>query len=110
MWKFPSVLNEKIFKRMMLLDELLQKDQLTNMGSANFWYCWMIGTRPECVQKGYANQLMHYTFDLANQANLPCYLETASKNSMMIHQKKGYQHLSTIKIPDSSIEIFCMVK
>jgi GNAT superfamily N-acetyltransferase len=108
MWKFPSMLGQTIFKRMMLVDNLLQKEQLANMSSEQFWYCWMIGTHPDQLQKGYATRLMNHTFDLAKQTKLPCYLETASEKSMMIHQKKGYEHMSTIQIPDSSIKIYCM--
>ena len=70
----------------------------------------MIGTHPNFRQQGYAKILMNHTFELARESALPCYLETATKSNVAIHQKHGYKHLSTINVPDSAIEIYCMVR
>lgn len=101
-------LGKETLDRLTLLDNLLTREQRKNMGNDNFWYCWMLGTLPDKRKQGYAKELMQYTFKLSKETALPCYLETAKKDNIVFHGRQGYQLLSTVSIPDSNIQLYCM--
>ena len=110
MWRTSFVLGKTIDKKLMSLDKIMHEEQVKNMGSDQFWYLWLIGTHPDFRQQGHAKKLLNYTFDLAHHSQLPCYLETATTSNVTMHQKMGFKLLSTIKIPDSTVELYCMAK
>lgn len=110
MLKTPNILGKQAFKRLMLFDEASTKARQSNLGKQTFWYCWMLGTQPHYQRQGFANQLVKFTFDLARQEKLPCYLETASEDSKNVHLKCGYKLLSKFILPDTDIKVFTMIK
>lgn len=108
MWRAPSLLGANIHNRIMTIDKLINAEQLKNMGSDQFWYLWLIGTHPSFRQRGYAKILMNDILELSRDSKLPCYLETATKSNVTIYHNLGFEKLSTINIPDSADEIYCM--
>lgn len=104
----PARLGQTAMQRIEIFDRLSNAEQLKNIGSDQFWYCWMIGTHPDHQQQGFGKALMQHTFQLAKATQLPCYLETATAKNVEIHQKNGYQLLSSFDLPDSDVKIYCM--
>ncbi len=106
----PSILGKEAFNRLMEFDSLMFQERKKNMGERLYWYCWMLGTKPEHQNKGFANALMKYTFDMAKQSKLPCYLETSSEFAKSVHMKNGFIILSEMKLPSSPITITSMLR
>jgi len=110
MYKAPRLLGKQSFQRILEFEALSLQAKQQNMGEDLFWYCWALGTETQFQNKGFGNAIMNYTFELAQQDQLPCYLETASENSLQIHLHKGYRLVSEFILPDSTIKIFTMLR
>ncbi len=110
MIKTPQLIGKDGLKRIETLEKALTEQKIKNMGNKKFWYCWVLGTKPEKQGYGFGSAIMRRTFELAKNDNLPCYLETVTESALSVHKKKGYQLLSEFLIPDSQLKIFCMLK
>nr|MBA3535165.1 GNAT family N-acetyltransferase [Tatlockia sp.] len=110
MYKNPRILGEAGFKRLMDLEDLTSLARKNLMGKKSYWYCWMIGTKPECQNKGFGRAIMEYTFELAKKTNLPCYLETASSNAIQVHCSNGFEILSELQLKGSEVKVTLMKK
>jgi GNAT superfamily N-acetyltransferase len=110
MYKNPKILGESGFKRLMDFDDLTSQARKNLMAKQSYWYCWMIGTKPEFQNQGFGRAIMDYTLDLAKKTNLPCYLETASKGAIQVHCSKGFEILSEIQLTGSEVKITLMKK
>ncbi|KTD07620.1 GNAT family N-acetyltransferase [Legionella jamestowniensis] len=106
----PKAMGNKAFKRLMLFDDLTQKERKKHMGNNSFWYCWCLATQPDYQGKGYGTALMNYTFDLAKQSGFPCYLETATAKNQALYEKNGYVKLSEFYLPDNEVKIISMLR
>ncbi len=106
----PGILGKQAFKRLLQLDDLVVKERKKHMGDQQYWYCWMLGTKPEYQNKGFGKALMQHTFNRAEDTLLPCYLETASESAKQVHIKNGYKVLSEITLPESSVLLTSMIR
>jgi hypothetical protein len=62
------------------------------MVNQKFGYGWLLGTKPDTQHRSSAKLLMHALFKLAQEDDLPCYLETESKSSAVkFHTYFGYK-------------------
>ncbi|MDP3560748.1 MAG: GNAT family N-acetyltransferase [Legionellaceae bacterium] len=66
----PAILGKEAFSRLMEFDNLMMQERKRNMDDKIYWYCWMLGTKPECQNQGFANALMKYTFDMAKKIKI----------------------------------------
>ncbi|MBN1535747.1 MAG: GNAT family N-acetyltransferase [Anaerolineales bacterium] len=57
------------------------------------FYFQYLGVRPECQGKGYGTLMMQYLTALADEANMPCYLETASAGAVPMYRRYGFEVL-----------------
>ena len=105
MFSYYRVLGKEIMHRLITLGKFIESEQRSNMKNQKFWYCWMIAAKPENRGQGYGRALMNYTFNLANQEKLPCYLETATLNNVAIHKNKGFKLYSESFIPSTGINL-----
>jgi GNAT superfamily N-acetyltransferase len=70
----------------------------------------MMGVLPDRQGIGVGRQLMRYTFEQSDRARLPCYLETFSESSVRVHESQLYSIRETIKIPDTPLTLYAMVR
>jgi GNAT superfamily N-acetyltransferase len=80
------------------------------MGNQPHWHCWMMGVLPARQGSGIGGRLMRYTFEQSDQAGLPCYLETFSESSVRVHESQMYSIRETIKIPETPLTLYAMVR
>ncbi|KTD22766.1 Acetyltransferase (GNAT) family [Legionella lansingensis] len=106
----PKRMGNEAFKRLMLFDDLTQKERKKQMGNNSYWYCWCLATRPEKQGKGFGTALIQHTFNLAAETGFPCYLETAVRKNQTLYEKNGYVKVSEFNLPDSEVVIISMLR
>ncbi|ASQ44678.1 GNAT family N-acetyltransferase [Legionella clemsonensis] len=109
-FSLPRRMGNTAFKRLMLFDDITQKERKKHMGNKAFWYCWCLATNPEYQRQGFGTALMNYTFALAKQSGYPCYLETATVENQTLYEKNGYVKLSELYLPNSEVKIISMLR
>lgn len=55
------------------------------------WYLLSLGTRPERQGQGYGSALVDVGLSRADEAGLPCYLETATQSNIDYYTKRGFE-------------------
>jgi GNAT superfamily N-acetyltransferase len=80
------------------------------MGDQPHWHCWMMGVLGARQGTGLGRQLMRYTFEQSDRAGLPCYLETFSESSVRVHESQFYSIREAIKIPETPLTLYAMVR
>lgn len=80
------------------------------MGDRPHWHCWMMGVLPTRQGTGVGGRLMRYTFEQTDRAGLPCYLETFSESSVRVHESQFYSIRETIRIPETPLTLYAMVR
>lgn len=73
-------------------------------------YCQNLATKTDFRGMGFGNTLMNHTFQKADQLRLPCYLETTTENTMLMHQAKGYELADTYKITGTGFMVYAMIR
>lgn len=106
----PKRMGNEAFKRLMIFDDLTQKERQKQMGTHPFWYCWCLACTPLEQGKGFGRALMQHTFTLAKNSGLPCYLETATVKNQMLYEKNGFHKLAELCLPNSEIKIIAMIR
>ncbi|MBN9531954.1 MAG: GNAT family N-acetyltransferase [Alphaproteobacteria bacterium] len=64
------------------------------------WYLQTIGTDPAFQGKGYGGAIMRHRLAVADEAHLPCYLESSKDTNIPIYQNFGFVVTGEIKLPD----------
>jgi hypothetical protein len=80
------------------------------MGDQPHWHCWMMGVLPVVQGAGVGRPLMRHTFEQSDRAGLPCYLETFSESSVRVHESQLYSIREAIKIPETPLTLYAMVR
>lgn len=57
------------------------------------WYLWLLAVDPPEQGKGVGGQLLRRTLREADDAALPCYLETARESNVSLYRRFGFQVL-----------------
>ena len=67
------------------------------------WHLNMIGTHPDWQRRGLAGALMRSTFEIAEEAGLPCYLETETVENVAYYRRFGFEVRSEwdVSVPSS---------
>jgi ribosomal protein S18 acetylase RimI-like enzyme len=55
------------------------------------WYLQVIGVSPEAQGLGVGSSLLEPAFDLADQDQVPCYLETSNPEAVPFYQRAGFE-------------------
>ena len=55
------------------------------------WHLNMLGTHPDWQRQGLAGALMATTFEIADAAGLPCYLETETPENVVYYRHHGFE-------------------
>lgn len=70
---------------------MLDKKHARIMGDTLHWYGWMIGVDPGKQHQGIGLQLMNYCFKLADDMQLPIYLETSVERNVALYNYKEFR-------------------
>ncbi|EPY50112.1 hypothetical protein SPOG_03580 [Schizosaccharomyces cryophilus OY26] len=78
----------------------------------NFWYLMFVGVKANSRGKGYLRKLLKPILDIADQRNLPCYLESTHPNNRPRYEHFGFRVVQTVQLKQDSdiIPIDVMVR
>jgi ribosomal protein S18 acetylase RimI-like enzyme len=74
------------------------------------WYLWAIGVRPPDQGQGIAGRLVAPILARADQASLPCYLETHVEANVKIYKRLGFEVAEKLTPPGHPLPVWGMVR
>ncbi len=54
------------------------------------WYLWAVGVEPACQRQGIGGRLLQPVLALADEEQVPCYLETQVESNLPFYRKWGF--------------------
>lgn len=76
--------------------------------SASAWYLSIVGVSPAAQGKGVGARLLNVTLTEADNAGVPCYLETFGTQNLRFYERLGFQVLASYEEPVTGAEYFIM--
>lgn len=74
------------------------------------WYLWAIGVEPDYQGQGIGGSLIQPVLSRAEEAGLPCYLETQTEANVAFYQKRGFEVLSAGEVPGHGVMAWTMAR
>jgi len=74
------------------------------------WYLWVLGIDPTQQGKGLGGALLQPVLERAENAGLPCYLETQNEANLDFYQKHGFDVVSDGVTPKGDLRVWAMVR
>jgi ribosomal protein S18 acetylase RimI-like enzyme len=106
----PIKLGFSAFKRFYFeIVAMLDKKHALIMGNEPHLYGWMIGVNPGKQHKGIGLQLMNHCFKLADEKQLPIYLETSVEKNVSLYNYKDFKIKDTGNIA-GKFNLYFMVR
>ena len=97
------------FSRLMTFMDFVEKEHKAAT-SSDHYYIMTVGVLPERQGKGVGKKLMTKALEIVDANNMPCYLETQSKNNVPIYQKFGFEVVSDKEIPKGGLHNWGMLR
>jgi ribosomal protein S18 acetylase RimI-like enzyme len=72
------------------------------------WYLLMLGVAPLHQNQGVGSSLIQPILERADRENLPCYLETSTKEALRFYERHGFGVVETIDFPHGGIRMWAM--
>ncbi|MBD0333528.1 MAG: GNAT family N-acetyltransferase [Chitinophagaceae bacterium] len=88
----------------------LDKKHAEIMGTTPHWYGWMIGVTDKCQHKGIGATLMNHCFNIADEAELPIYLETSVEQNVSLYHHKEFRIVDTEEIAEGKFKLYFMIR
>jgi ribosomal protein S18 acetylase RimI-like enzyme len=86
----------------------LEKKNREIMGEQHHWYGWMVGVKPKA--RGLGRKLFKHCFKIADERNLPVYLETSISNNVSLFQHCGFEERGRLRIAEGNMDLVFMVR
>lgn len=74
------------------------------------WYLWALGVEPGRQGQGIGSALLRPGLDWADEAGVPCYLETQTERNAAFYQRRGFRILKGGDIPGHGVPFWAMVR
>jgi ribosomal protein S18 acetylase RimI-like enzyme len=91
MWRAPFVLGLQGMNRMS--KAMTATEGFHKQVHGPHWYLMTIGTRTAMQGRGLGSQLVEMGTSRADEAGLPCYLETGTDSNIAFYRKRGFEVL-----------------
>ena len=88
----------------------VEKEHKRLMGKRLHWYLWALGVEPACQGQGIGGKLIQPVLAQADQAGVPCYLETETEQNVAFYQKRGFVVASAGPVPGHGLSLWMMVR
>jgi ribosomal protein S18 acetylase RimI-like enzyme len=97
------------FSRLMTFMDFAEKEHKAAT-SSDHYYIMTVGVLPERQGIGVGKKLMTKALEIVDAHNMPCYLETQSKNNVPIYQRFGFEVVSDKEIPKGGLHNWGMLR
>lgn len=105
----PAKMGLKTFIRFYFnMAQVLEKKNKEIMGKRKHWYGWMVGVKPD--SKGIGKGLLYYALKLADQRQLPIYLETATAQNVSMYHYLGFHTADEMSVKKAGVNLYFMVR
>jgi len=74
------------------------------------WYLFSVGVEPLFQNSGYGSSIMLPILKMADQSNLKCYVDTASKRSHNFFKRLGFEMVKEVPSDGSMPSFWCFVR
>lgn len=74
------------------------------------WYVWAIGVDPVHQGRGTGRQLLAPILQSADDAGLPCYLETEEPATVRFYQRLGFETRACVDVARGALRIMAMLR
>ena len=108
-WSLPFGLGIGLTRRLCVLRGLLD-GHWQKLASRPRWYLQMLGVDPSCQGQGHASRLLETMLERLDQTRVACSLETSNPRNPPFYQRFGFEVLDTIRLPDSSVDCWLMLR
>ena len=106
----PFKVGVDITRRLSRVVGAVEKKHTAIMTNKPHVYCQNLATREAFRGMGFGKALMEHTFMKAGQSGLPCYLETTTEKTMLIHRAKVYELAETFSIEGTAFTVYVMIR
>ena len=95
---YREAVGEDTWNRLEIYEQELEKRAPTRP----YWYLGVLATHPEYHNQGLASALLASTFALADEAHLPCWLETEEVENITFYENRGFTERVNFDLPDGT--------
>ena len=88
--------------------KLLDKKHEEIMGTQPHWYGWMIGVDPG--KKGIGRELMNHCFKIADDRQIPIFLETSTERNVALYNHKEFELRDKTHFVPGNFTLYFMVR
>ncbi len=74
------------------------------------WFLQAIGVDPHLQRRGYAGKLLRQMLARADEAGLPCYLETLEEQNVRLYEHFGFAVAEESTVPETSLTNWAMLR
>jgi ribosomal protein S18 acetylase RimI-like enzyme len=103
----PFHIGFKPFARFMGANETMERIHKRRVPEPH-WYLMVVGVDPELQGRGIGTALVKEGLALADEARLPCYLETSEKRNVAFYEHHGFVVLETATLGDGGPPAWAM--
>ena len=105
----PSELGPDAFQLFyMEIAKDLEEKHTAIMGNTPHWYLWMLGADQE--KKGSGSLLLQHGIHIADNDDLPFYLETSIQSNVTFYSKRGFELKDELNYEKGSFPFYFMMK
>ncbi|EPX71722.1 uncharacterized protein SOCG_03658 [Schizosaccharomyces octosporus yFS286] len=110
-YKLGAENRHRFFKELIPLHNKVMPEAMAGR-THNFWYLMFVGVKENKRGKGYLRSLIQPILKIADQNNLPCYLESTHPNNRPRYEHFGFNVVQSVHIKEGldSIPIDVMVR
>jgi ribosomal protein S18 acetylase RimI-like enzyme len=106
----PFVLGLRDFVRSQKCEEFVAGEHEKIMRERRHYYLWGLVVDPLYKRQGIGSALLIPVIEKVDSQKMPIYLETHDERNVGYYQRTGFQLVHTSTIPDSDVQVWCMVR
>lgn len=96
--RYREAVGEETWQRLEVYEDELEK----HAPPRPYWYLGVLGTHPRYHKQGLASAVLAPTFALADEAHLPCWLETEEPENITFYENRGFTERVEFALPDGT--------